>query len=536
MRKLVLSIAVLILSTAAFADENRVYSLDINYLLRKDGSAVVTEVWDIYAAEGTEWYLPRTNMRDICLLYFTVGDENKEQYLWEYSWDVDRSLEEKSGKCGVVDIDDGFELCWGLGSYGRHCYTASYTLTNVVQSMDDYDMFHFQTVNRKMSTSPEKVRTVIEAEDCQLDTTNTGIWGFGYEGMSQIIDGKAVFTSAGPFDYENSMICLLRFDKGMFNSQSILEKPFQEHLDIALENSGYVDDEPSLLAVLACVFGAFALLVFGIVAVVRASRRMVLGMNYDEVEESKEIPFGGNLYIAHQVLNELMEIRKGSSAAAALIIRMVYNDILRVRKLDDENIEISFNPDFDGGGLDETAKVLYDMMKDASGEDGVLQENEFKKWSSKHTERVVEWEKAIDKASKKYIEEKGYKLDGRYSADFQREACKLLGLKKYLGRYAELKQADLEDVGRLKEYLVYAALFEVSDGLVERINVVNPSAFDNMGTYNYWMWHRLACHNACLSRAITNTVALSGASGTGGSSSFGGGAGFSGGGVGGGAR
>ncbi len=538
MKKLILSFVCLLLAAAvAVADENKVYSLDVNYLLQKDGSAVVTEVWDVDVAEGTEWYLPRNNMRDIEVGDFRVHDETLGQYAIDEPWDIDRSMEEKAGRCGINETDEGLELCWGLGSYGRHRYTATYTLTNAVQSLNDYDMLHFQTVNRKLSAAPEKVRTVIEVSGIQLDTTNTRLWGFGYEGTASLSDGKAVFTSSEPFVSESSMICLLRFEKGMFESSSVLEKDFGEHLEAALDNSGYVGgDDVSAWVIIACIAGSLLLIVFGIAAIVRASRRAVLGMDYDEVGESKEIPFGGNLYITNTVMNELSESRRGSSVAAALILRMIYNDILRVRKIDDENIEIMFNPEFNPEGLDETALVLYNMMKDASGKDGILQEDEFKKWSYRHEKRVVKWEKAIDKAAKKFIEDNGCKLDGRYSAEFQNEACKMLGLKKYLQKFSEVKNADIEDIDKLKEYLVYAALFEIADDVIERINAVNPAVFDAMGPYNYWMWHRLVYHNTHLSRAITNTASLSGASGTGGASSFGGGAGFSGGGVGGGAR
>ncbi len=535
MRKIILSISALIFAIVAKADDNKVYSLDINYLLHEDGSAVVTEVWDIDVAEGTEWYLVRNNMRDIEVKDFMVMDEKWSQYIFEESWDIDRKLEEKAGRCGIVETDEGLELCWGLGSYGRHSYTVVYTLTNAVQMLNDYDMFHFQTVNKKLSTPPEKVRTTVEVKDCQLDTTNVRLWGFGYEGSARLAAGKALFASSEPFVEESSMICLLRFNKGIFGNGSVLDKPFEEHLSVALENSGYIDgDEPEGWAIAAGVIGGVLLVVFGIVAIVRLSRRRVLGMNYNEVEESREIPFGGNLYVANRVLDELLESRDGSSVAAALIIRMIYKDTLRVNQIDDENIEICFNPDFDVESLDRTDKILYNMLKAAGGEDAKLQEDEFENWSSDHEKRVAKWDEAVEKAAKKFIEEKGYKLDGRYSSDFQREARKLLGLKKYLQRFTEFKKADISDVERLKEYLVYAALFEIADEVVKQINTVNPAAFESLGPYSYNTWYLIMNHNTTLSKTITNTVITSG--GTGGSSSFGGGGGFSGGGVGGGAR
>ncbi len=537
MKKLILSIAVVLFAAGlANADENRVYSLDINYLLQKDGSAVVTEVWDIDVAEGTEWYLPRNNMRDIEVKDFMVHDERWSQYIADESWDIDRSMEEKAGRCGINETDEGIELCWGLGTYGRHCYTVTYTLTNAVQSLNDYDMFHFQTVNRKLSTAPDKVRTIIEVSDIQLDTTNTRLWGFGYEGTAHLADGKAVFTSSEPFVSESSMICLLRFNKGIFESSSVLEKPFEEHLGTALENSGYIEEEVNGWLIAGCIAVAVLFIVLIVVAVINLSRRQVLGMKYKDVEESKDIPFEGNLYVANRILDELVDSPSGSSVAAALIVRMIYNDILRAKKIDDENIVICLNPEFEGEGLEGPALVLYNMIKAASGSDGVLQEDEFENWCEKNEKRAEKWENSVGKAAEKYIEDKGYKLDGRYNAEFQREACKLVGLKKYLTKYSELETARLLDADKLKEYLVYASLFEISEELVEQINKVNPSAFKEFSSYDYWIWHHIMCHNTTLSQNITVAAEFSGVSGTGGSSSFGGGAGFSGGGIGGGAR
>ncbi len=535
MRKFVLSIAAVLLAVSvAEADNNRVYSLEINYLLQKDGSALVTEVWDIDVAEGTEWYLVRNNLRDMEVKDFMVHDERPGMYMVDEPWEIDRKLEEKAGRCGINETDEGLELCWGLGSYGHHTYTVMYTLTNAVQSLHDYDMFHIQTVNRKLSTVPEKVRTTVEIKDCQLDTTNTLLWGFGYEGSARLVSGKALFASSEPFVQESSMICLLRFNKGIFDSSSILEKDFGEHLDAALDNSGYIEDDLNPWGVIGGILGAILLISLGITALVRSSRRQVLGLNYDEVEESREIPFEGDLFVANQIMDELMESRRGSSVAAAMIIRMIYNNILRVKKIDNGKIEISFNPEFNGG-LEGPALVLFNMMKEASGDDGILQEKEFQKWSGKHEKRVVRWERAIDNSAKKFIKDKGYKLDGRYNEEFQREARKLLGLKKYLRKFSQIKSAEVDDVDRLKEYLVYAALFEIADDLIDQINAVNPAFFDESGFFDYNTWRLVTNHNTNLSRSITNTVALSG-SGTGGGSSFGGGAGFSGGGCGGGAR
>ena len=58
-----------------------------------------------------------------------------------------------------MDTAHGIELCWGFGTYGRHTFTLSYTMTNVVQSYLNYDGFNVRFVNDEMSAPPHEVMT-----------------------------------------------------------------------------------------------------------------------------------------------------------------------------------------------------------------------------------------------------------------------------------------------------------------------------------------------------------------------------------------
>ena len=108
---------------------NRVETLTTDVALRADGSAHVTQVFSADTAEGTEFYMDR--MDNGCLTYsrFAVSDENGPYaVLPDGQWDIDASFDEKAGKCGLLEIDGGVELCWGITEYGRHDYTVSYDI------------------------------------------------------------------------------------------------------------------------------------------------------------------------------------------------------------------------------------------------------------------------------------------------------------------------------------------------------------------------------------------------------------------------
>ena len=58
-----------------FADSAAINNIGIDVVLNRDGSADITEVWDVNVASGTEWYLTRNNLGDIDILNLAVRDE-----------------------------------------------------------------------------------------------------------------------------------------------------------------------------------------------------------------------------------------------------------------------------------------------------------------------------------------------------------------------------------------------------------------------------------------------------------------------------
>ena len=137
--------------------------IDVTVTLLPDGTAEVSERWDVCAASGTEWYLVRRNLGDIRIGGLEVSDESGRSYVNEGEWDTDRSISEKAGRCGVVTKNDGAEICWGIGSLGDHVFDVSYSMTRSVKTLSDYDMLHLQTVSPGLSSEPEHVKVTVRA-------------------------------------------------------------------------------------------------------------------------------------------------------------------------------------------------------------------------------------------------------------------------------------------------------------------------------------------------------------------------------------
>ena len=556
--------------------------IDITLTLLPDGTASIHERWDVCAADGTEWYLVRGNLGDIEIGNLAVSDESGRAYVDEGSWDTQRNIAEKAGRCGIVRKRDGAEICWGIGSLGDHVFDVSYTMSRSVKSLNDYDMLHLQTVSPGLSSPPRHVRVTVRAQQHQLDTANTRAWGFGFAGRVDFRDGAVVYESTEPFVRNSSVIVLLRFDKGMFDSPSRQDRNFADALAVAMEGADFGSDSDSDIG------GGFARLVAIFVATVAgmcaiaagsrsARRRKILGMKPSEVPWNREIPFGGDLEASAYTLAKLGESSGGSgdTLAAALILRMIYRGELSVAKDSRERVEISFSAAGagaaagsgdgsgadgssgsadsavvgsagsagSGSGSDQAAEELREMMLKASGADKVLQHNEFSRWAKRHAHEVAGWSSRALVFGRNSLRDHKHIYGSAYTLAGQSEARKLLGLKKFLQDFTLMGEKDTIEVILWQDYMVYGALFGIADKVAEQLRDINPDLFAEVMDYDYMTMHQLLFQTRLLSAAITNSkasvaaeAAQQSARGFGGGTSFGGGGGFSGGGFGGGSR
>ena len=555
------------LPASAFTPSIR--DVDITLTLLPDGTASIQERWDVCAADGTEWYLVRGNLGDIEIGSLAVSDESGRAYVNEGSWDTQRGIAEKAGRCGIVRKRDGAEICWGIGSLGDHVFDVSYTMSRSVKSLNDYDMLHLQTVSPGLSSPPRHVRVTVRAQQHQLDTANTRAWGFGFAGRVDFRDGAVVYESTEPFVRNSSVIVLLRFDKGMFDSPSRQDRDFADALAVAMEGADFGSDSDSDIGGgFARLVAVFVVAVAGMCAIAAwsrsARRRKVLGMKPSEVPWNREIPFGGDLEASAYTLAKLGESSGGSgdTLAAALILRMIYRGELSVAKDSRERVEISFNgaagpgaagasadgpadgtADVSGSASDQAAEELREMMLKASGADKVLQHNEFSRWAKRHTHEVAGWSSRALVFGRNSLRDQKYIYGSAYTPAGQSEARKLLGLKKFLQDFTLMGEKDTIEVILWQDYMVYGALFGIADKVAEQLRDINPDLFAEVMDYDYTTMHQLLFQTRLLSAAITNSkasvaaeAAQQSARGFGGGTSFGGGGGFSGGGFGGGSR
>ena len=413
-----------------------VHGIRIDVTLERGGSARVSERWDVTADRGTEWYLVKGNLDHIRISDFSVTEEGRP-FTNIGKWDIDRNLAQKSGKCGIVTKSKGCELCWGLGSMGRHTFVATYRLYGLVEAFHDADGLHFQFVSPGIDATVESVEVrILPGEGvAPLTSGNTRIWAFGYDGTFEFQqDGSLMARASGRFTRESSVILLTRFDKGLFAPAHTPDKAFSEVLERAMDGSDFGEDGSiPWYAKLLLVLFTVIIPVLGIIAIVVAVRkrnRKLFGVTrLSQIDWCRDIPFGGDILQSSYILRKVNSTAGNSTVAGAMILRMIEHGQLSVLRSgkDGRRVEIAFSEDASLDSLSRSEQQLYEMMKEAAGSDRILQKHEFSRWSARNSTTIYRWLGVVQTESRKRIVDNGHDGEGG-----QVEARKVIGLKKFL--------------------------------------------------------------------------------------------------------
>lgn len=532
-------IAALLLSAAiSYAYDPAVNDIDIEVRIRPDGHALVTERWDVVVASGTEWYLVKSNLGAADILDFSVRDENGVLFQNIGRWDVDASIGRKAEKCGLNPVSGGYELCWGVGTYGPHKYSVTYRISDAVDLYDDYAAFHFQLVSPGLSSNPKHVRARVIADGVQLDTTNTRAWGFGFEGHLSIDGGEVTLESDASFRSNSSLIALVRMEKDYFNGGNEVGGPFSDCLERAMDGADFGNDDDGLGPLAVFVF--FALVVTFLKRILVPSKRRLLGVKPRHVPWVRDVPLGGDLALANYVLTRMRENLDKSNLSSAFMLRMIQKNVLTVRYNRKGKAEFVINPNADISYMSEHEAAFLEILKAASGADQVLQDNEFSKWSRNHNKTILKWSTAIDTKSEADFRTRGMAHGMGFSPFGQSVARQIYGFKKFLSDFTLARERQSSEAVVWQDYLVYAALFGIADSIAKEMKDIRPEVYQEMtGTADASLHDVILMtrsYGRMVSNGVTSASVNSGASGTGGHTSFGGGGGFHGGGHGGGSR
>lgn len=539
---LILSLSI-VLSINVYA-ENNVSNIDVLINVRDDGSAHVVQKWKGSFYEGTENYIV-INDENIAISNFSVSDENSV-YQTVDEWDIDKSFAEKAFKCGYHRSGDSMELCFGITKYGEREYTIEYVIDGFIKSYSDFDGTNFMLINPEMSTFPTSgTFEVVFENGTYLSEQNAGIWAFGYEGMVEFKNGKVIGYTTEDLQGKNSMILLMKIDKGIIFPSMSEAKTFEEVKENAFENSDY-NSKMSLfdIAVVVCLVSVFVVAI-GTVLIVVIKRKRDIKKFYKQAEYFRLVPNGGDICLSYYLSQAFDVAKEKSLIVAAMMLSMINEGCIAPKTEEKEGLfgktKTTVNMCLVKEPESEKEKRLYKILKAASGDDGILQEKELANYSYKHPEKISDMidDFATD-GEAAFINMHGFKKRSfntiKSLSDIgKNELGEVIGLKKYLEDFSLIAEREITESIIWQDYMVYAALFGIADKVIKQFGKIYPEKTEDFDTY---------CGNVILVRGYCGNMYSASqralgerrARGAGGSASIGGGGGFSGGGSGGGSR
>ena len=537
---------------------NSINSIDMDIYVENDGDAQVTETWKCNTTQGTEGYHPYYNLGNSKITDLSVKD-NTKSYTTLDSWNTDNSFDEKAYKCGINQISNGVELCWGISKYGTNKYTVKYKISNFVSELTDSQMMYWTLIPQDFSSTIGNVTIKVHSDKYFEDTID--VWGYGnYGGLCYVNDGAIYMDSDGTLDTSEYMTFLAKFPSDTFSTSNELNNDFNYYYQMAEEGSTkYNKKRESTIAsffvgILNFILTILPFIIFSLIAVKSANSKSH-GFKYGtpgkkipkDVPYFRDIPCNGDIFKVYYIAYQYGIVKKKTDILGAIILKWLKEGIIRTEQKNSgkvfkkEETLIILGEEADKKFDNELESSLFHMMREAS-EDGILENNEFEKWCRKSYEKILNWfDKILETEHDKLVGEglliettKNSIFGNKYEAtqDLKDLALQIAGLKRFLLDYTLIQERKAIEVELFEDYLIYAQILGIAKEVSKQFKELYPDFIEQT---NYGSYDNLIYINYCVSSGISSANSARAAaenysSGGGGFSSGGGGGGSFGGG------
>ncbi|MDU2585057.1 MAG: DUF2207 domain-containing protein, partial [Anaerococcus prevotii] len=388
------------------------------------------------------------------------------------------------------------------------------------------------------------------------------MWGFGLVGDIHNVDGNIVLKSSGEVDYTTIM---LKFPKGYFNTSYKEDRKFDDYANEAVKGSkweereGEANTDPTPWYVKVILPLVLLLGLGSIFLGVRASKLHFDENNItndDALKKAKtfkdqyfrDIPYDSHIEDTYLLAEKAYpyEVNQGNYLNA-FILKWIYDKNIEIeaRKEKDKNAKIRIiSRPSDMGKMEET---FFDIIEEAQeySKDGLVSNKNIKKYFGKNTEVTEDFYEDFLPKSRDGLKAGEYLKDIRFEKKFagtKREGSELevtpkgiklyenlIKFRNYLEDYSLIEERGIEEVHIWDYFLIYAAIFGISDKVFKNLEKTYPN-YSNNSVFSYYMITNSRNYSTITQANLTSFTSA----GAGGSTSFGGGCGSFGGGGGGG--
>ncbi|WP_307683396.1 DUF2207 family protein [Trueperella bonasi] len=597
MKKIWIALLVLfaVVGIAPAAAANVISDIAIEAEILADGSAVITDTRTFTANEGSEHYISLENLGPSDVVGFSVV-LNGHQLEDVGEWDVDRSRLEKAGKSGVVTLYDGYELAFGFGDYGTHTAVMTYTVTNFVENLEDgAQAVYWEFIPKNMTRTENVTIRLTSAEGVTFNQENSRIWGFGFEGETEITPEALVMRTTAEITARDYMTLLAIFPQAPFTS-TVTMPHTSESLEARAKEGSIWEDDPDggdsptrgwkdsgtsrkspdfdwkeiisglgkgLSSMVGLLFWSIVLF-FGFEYYKKDKNKQIsqhearglfsFGAKPTVGKEDywREVPYQGPVADVVAVASSALP-----GLATALLLQWIKDGALRevqhvsgwVFKREEAAFRIEGTPVF----RSDVERTYWDFIVRAARDDATLQRKEIEKFTRRNSDSVGSWQSSARAYSREKLKEQGlvetfetttFGLFTRTHTRINQEGMELKnriqGFKNYLRDFSLLNERGASNVLLWDEYMIWAGFLGIAEEVARQFNIVDPTYTQatSITQTSTVISHDFSNHmESTYKSAISRSSSSSSSSGGGGrSSSSGGGGGARGGGSGGGIR
>ncbi len=498
-------IAVLSFSVCA---ANNVSHIDAEIIINDDGSADFHQVWQCNFSEDTEVYYFFPDEERFTVSGFLVSDGDK-LYTPVDNWDISASFEEKAGKSGLLETDDGYELCWGITEYGEKTYDIYFRVDNLITSFKDADGTYFALFSKNIATTPTDItvsislangKTLIDGvvfdEGSFLNGGNCEFMDSGYNGYAEITDGALVTKTDTPLQYSDHMSFQLVFEKGLIRPTTAENKKVQAYTDGYIDkytifgnyfdsdsSDFYESDEFIAFMALAIAIGVPAFLVLLGYIIYKIIIKVKIG-NPEPYRNEPEMGIE-----ASYIMLKAFGLCKEQKLFTVILLDMIEKGIITpvMPDADDPlpvkngNVKFRIN-DVDTTDFSKAHASFYKFLKFAAKSDMLLEPVEMMLKAQDNVYMLREIMKDYVSEAQQRIESRGCKRTVNhegplsYSPTGVEEMRKVVGYKKHIESYSANTPVNYYGYDLWKTPIKYAVLFGIEDKVTEELRKTYPTS------------------------------------------------------------
>lgn len=519
MKKIIIILSILITFISfnlcdIYALENTVDKIDIHIQIDSKGHAHINEVWNIDVYEGTEIYKIMNHLNESDIIDYFVVDDHGYMYKTMEEWDIKRSFDYKSYKCGIIQDGDHYELCFGIADYGERKFTLNYTITNFVKQYKDYQGFESLIISDM--TLPVKDLNIVIDSFQDFNDSNVNLYCFGFNGKMYFNNGDIYIQNNSPIELGQSVQMISQFNGDMYNdlysSSSLLNNKIEDLKDKSdftqdeykvndeYHSFVYKDDYTMIVFILGIVLlGVIGLLMLVFYTNYKAQLKEFSFNDQSQLDMNDIKTYKNTLnydlfelyYLS--TLCEIVDETNRHNLIAAMMLDWINKGLLSYKSCLNDDYEISFhNPSFENA----LEQDLYNYLKEASGSNQLLEKDEFDRWAQENYEKIDLWLDSVYS----YIEDK-YKnsglmktenIEGRwlfkkvnvsrdiYDVCIKDKIYHMLGLKQFLESQQYKHERHILTKLQWDYYMIYVYLFDLYDD-------INDELLDMQDHENYYI-------------------------------------------------